>query len=68
MSFSAKRYTPKQKEIAREKKRVLFMWEMDKRFVEDVNDRSMIQVCGTMSRERARRIWEIIEARDPKEG
>lgn len=65
MTFSAKKYSPKQIEIAKAEKRVLFMWEMDKRFMEDKNERCKIQCCGTMTHEKARRIWEIIN--EPKE-
>lgn len=64
MSISAKKWTPKHHEIAKEKKRALFMWDMDKRYVEDKNDRCRIQCCGTMSQDRARRIWSIIQEKD----
>lgn len=63
MAFSAKKYSPKQLEIAKREKSVLFMWEMDKRFVEDPLDRCKIQCCGQMTRDKARRIWEIIQER-----
>jgi hypothetical protein len=64
VSINAKKYSPKHIEIAKAEKKVLFMWEMDKRFVEDENDRAVIQCCGTMSVERARRIWAIIQEVD----
>ena len=60
MIFSVKKYAPKHHEIAKARKRVLFMWEMDKRYVEDPNDRVLVQCCGTISPEKARRIWKII--------
>ena len=64
MAVSAKRYSPKQKEIAKNEQKVLFMWEMDKRYVADLNDQAVIQCCGTMSLERARRIWAVILEKD----
>jgi hypothetical protein len=67
MSFSAKRYSEKHHEIAKAAKKVLFMWEMDKRYMADVRDRSKIQCCGVISREKARRIWAIIQDRDEAE-
>ena len=65
MSTSVKRYSPKHHEIAKEKKIALFMWEMDKRYVEDHNDRCRIKCIGTMSLDKARRIWEIINEKAP---
>ena len=61
MAVSAKRYSPKQKEIAKNEQKVLFMWEMDKRYVDDPKDRILIQCCGVMTTEKARRIWAIIQ-------
>jgi hypothetical protein len=64
MTISAKKWSQKQKDIAKNEQKVLFMWDMDKRYVPDPNDQSRIQVCGAMSRDRARRIWEIIQEQD----
>jgi hypothetical protein len=61
---SAKRYSPKQKEIAKNEQKVLFVWEMDKRYVAGPNDQFVIQCCGAMSADRARRIWAIIQEKD----
>jgi len=63
VSISAKKWTPKHHEMAKEAKSVLFKWEMDKRYFDDENERSNIQCCGTMSPDKARRIWAIINER-----
>lgn len=60
MAISTSKYSEKHLDIARENKRVLFKWEMDKRFVDDPANRSKVNVIGTMNEDRARRIWEII--------
>ena len=68
MSTSAKKYSQVQKDKAKAEKKVLFMWEMDKRYVEDENERIVIQCCGTMSLDRARRILAIIQEQDKGKG
>jgi hypothetical protein len=64
MSISVKKYSPKHHEIAKAQKRVLFMWEMDKRYLEDANERIKIQCCGVMSQAKASAIWALINHRD----
>jgi hypothetical protein len=64
VAISVKKYSEKHHEIAREGKKVMFKWEMDKRYVEAQNDQILIQCIGTMSDERARRIWAIINEKD----
>lgn len=59
------KYTDKHHEIAESTGRVLFKWEMNKRYIPDANDRAVIQSVGTMSPENARRIWEILLEPDP---
>ena len=59
------KYTEKHHAVAKEHDRVLFKWEMDKRYVSDENDRCVIQHVGTMSRDKCRRIWEILLEPDP---
>ena len=62
-AFSTKRYSQVQKDRAKQEKAVLFMFEMDKRFVEDENERIKISCCGVMTLDRARRIWAIVNER-----
>jgi hypothetical protein len=54
-------YSQKQKDKAKSEKLSLFKWEMDKRYVADENDRCVIKVTGTMSAEKASRIFQIIQ-------
>lgn len=61
---SVKRYSEQHREIAKNGGKVMFMWEMDKRYVADENDRARIQCIGTMSISRAHRIWAIILEKD----
>ena len=60
MAISTRKWSPRHHEIAKEKKIALVKWEMDKRYAEDPNERIVIQMCGTMSLEKASRIWAII--------
>jgi hypothetical protein len=59
------KYTPKHIEKAKAEKLSLFKWEMDKRYVADLNDRCLIQVTGIMTAAKASRIFQIIQERAP---
>ena len=54
-------YTDKQVERAKDNELSLFKWQMDKRFVADINDRIAVTVTGTMTAEKASRIFRIIQ-------
>ena len=64
MSTSVKKFAPSHHEKAMADGLVMFKWEMDKRYVADKNDRALIQCIGTMSVERQRRIWAIINEKE----
>jgi broad-specificity NMP kinase len=57
-------YTEKQVEKAKEQNLSLFKWEMDKRFVADLNDQCKITITGTMTAEKASRIFRIIQEKE----
>lgn len=58
--FSVKKYSQAMKDRAKKEHRVLFIWEQDKRFIEDPLEQAVTGCCGTMTLDQAKRIWAII--------